>query len=153
MIKAANVYRWGLWLATLGTLLLAAVQALSGHWIIFFLFWPGGPDYGLGFTHAMASLASYHRAAGFVVGGFSLVTLFFAFASKSNRWVRILAIVGVIMTALAASGGYLYYTSGYQDRMALGQMADAFVGVFAAYFFQLFFMKGDPAVGIKRQAS
>jgi hypothetical protein len=146
MMMLNKVYRWGLWISTIIIVLLAALQALSGHWIIYFFLWAGGPDYGNAFVRAMASLASYHRMAGFTVGALSIVVLFFAFASKPNRWVRIFAVLGFIMTALAASGGILYVTSGFGDRMALGRMADAFVGVFGAYFIQLFFMNGIPRI-------
>ena len=133
-----------MWIATIAVTLLAALQALSGHWVIFFLLWPGGPNYGSAFAQAMVTLGSYHRIAGFIVGGFSIVILFFAFFSKSSIYVRIFAVVAFIMTALAASGGFLYVRSGYLDRMSLGQMADAFVGVFGAYLIQFFFMNKTP---------
>jgi uncharacterized membrane protein len=136
---------WGLWVSTIIIVLLAALQALSGHWVIYFFLWPGGPSYGSAFVQAMVSLASYHRMAGFTVGALSIVVLFFAFASKPSIYVRIFAVVGFIMVALAASGGILYVTSGLQDRMGLGRMADAFVGVLGAYLIQLFFMNRTPA--------
>jgi len=141
-----KVCRWGLWISTIIILLLSAVQALSGNWITYFLFLPGASSFGNAFLRAMVSLASYHRFAGFAIGGLSVLVLFFAFFSKSSIWVRIFAVVGFIMMALAAAGGVLYVTSGHGDQMALGQMSDAFVGVFGAYFIQLFFMNGTPSL-------
>jgi hypothetical protein len=139
-----NICLRGLWISTLAILLLTALQGLSGHWIIFFLLWPGGPATGHTFIQAMGDLSTYHRIAGFVIGALSILVLFFAFYSRSTIYVRVLAILGLAMTALAASGGILYFNSRFLDRWSLGQMADAFVGVFAAYFIQLFFMNGTP---------
>jgi hypothetical protein len=139
-----RVFIWGLWIATIVALLLSALQGLSGHWIVFFLIWPMQPPFGQAFINAMVKLSSYHRMAGFAVGGLSVLILFFAFASKSSIYTRIFAVVGFAMTVLAAYGGYLYVTSGFQDRWSLGQMADAFIGVFGAYFIQLLFMIKTP---------
>ena len=69
-----------------------------------------------------------------------MVTLIFALLSKPGVLVRVCAIVGLVMAGLATLGGYLYVTSVFKDRWSLGQMADAFVGVFGAYFVQLIFM-------------
>jgi hypothetical protein len=134
-----------LWIATVAILLLAALQALSGNWIVYFYFWPGGAFYGSSLVRLVLWLAKYHITTGFIVGGLSIIVLVFAFISKSGLWVRIFAAAGLIMVGLAASGGIGFVTSGFQDRMSLGRMADAFVGVFAAYFFQLFFMKVQPS--------
>ncbi|HTY82462.1 MAG TPA: hypothetical protein VMB24_06730 [Dehalococcoidales bacterium] len=141
-----RIYRWALWITTIIIVLLAAIQALSGDWVTYFLLWPGGPSYGNSFVQAMVQLASYHKYAGFAVGTLSILALIFAFTSKRNNWVKAFSVVGFIMTALAASGGVLYVRSGFGDRMALGQMSDAFVGVFGAYFIQLFFMNGVPRI-------
>jgi len=135
---------WGLWITTILIVLISAIQALSGHWVTFFLIWTGGPDYGNTFTQAMLALGNYHKIGGWVTGGLSVVILYFAFVSKSSVYTRIFAVVGFIMTVLAAWGGYLYVTSSFQDRMSLGQMADAAVGVTGVYLIQLFFMNKTP---------
>ncbi len=137
-------HKFGLWISTIAVILLAALQGLSGNWIVFFFLWPGGPDFGNRFIQAMVRLSSYHRTAGFAIGAISILILFFAFRSKSSIYVRIFAVLGFVMTALAATGGILYVTSNYQDRLGLGQMADAFVGVFGTYFIQLIFMSTTP---------
>jgi hypothetical protein len=137
-------YLWGLWISTILALLIAALQVLSGHWVSFFLLWPGGPSLGIIFIRGLMALAIYHRIAGFAIGGLSILILLFAFFSRSSIWVRSFAIMGLVMTALAASGGILYITSSLMDRLSLGQMADAAIGVFGAYFIQLFFMNKTP---------
>jgi hypothetical protein len=98
----------------------------------------------------MAKLAIYHRYAGYTIGGISILILFFVFLSKQHILVRTFAIVGFIMTVLAALGGVLYVNSAFQDRLSLGQMSDAFIGVFGAYFIQLFFMNKMPKFPWKR---
>ena len=139
-----KIYLRGLWISTIAILLLSALQGLSGHWIVLFLLWPGGPASGTTFIQAMGDLSTYHRIAGFVTGALSILVLFFAFFSKATIYVRVFAVLGFAMTALAAIGGILYVTSRFLDRWSLGQMADAFVGVFGAYFIQLFFMNKTP---------
>jgi len=139
-----KIVRPGLWVLTILAVLLSAVQALSGHWIVFFFLWPGGPSFGGSFVRAMLDLGAYHRAAGFAVGGIAVLILACVFLSRWNGYVRVLAVVGLALVGLCAEGGYRYYTSGYQDRWALGQMADAFVGVLGVYLIQLFFMNRTP---------
>jgi hypothetical protein len=141
-----RISRWGLWISTLVVLLVTAIQGISGHWVAFFLIWPGpgGPVFGHTALQIVAKLPSYHKMAGFAIGGISVLVLFFAYTSKSSIYVRVFAVLGIVMTALAATGGILYVHSGLQNRWALGQMADAFVGVFGAYFIQLFFMNRTP---------
>ena len=92
----------------------------------------------------MVDLGTYHRIGGWTTGGLSVVILYFAFFSRSTVYTRIIAMVGFIMTVLAALGGYLYVTSGFADRMSLGQMADAATGVTGVYLIQLFFMNKTP---------
>lgn len=130
----------GLWVSTIVILLLAALQGLSGNWVAFFLLWPGAPSFGQTFIRLLIGLAAYHMKAGFAVGSISVLVLFFAFFSKSNIWVRIFAVLGFVVVVLAVMGGVLYVTSQLQDRLSLGQMADAFVGVLAAYFLLLLFL-------------
>ena len=134
-----KTYVTALWVSTIAILATSAFQALSGHWVSFFLFWPGfqSLDRYLGFLNTLASM---HRAIGFATAGLSLVVLLFAVLSKPGMAVRLFAILGLAMVALAAIGGYLYVTSVFKDRWSLGQMADAFVGVFGAYFLQVLFM-------------
>jgi hypothetical protein len=140
----------GLWVSTIVILLIAALQGLSGHWVAFFLLWPGGPTFGQTLIRILIGLSGYHIKAGFAVGAISVPVLFFAFFSKSNILVRIFAVVGFIIVILAVMGGFLYVTSKLQDRWSLGQMADAFVGVFAAYFLQIIFMIKTPKFPWKR---
>ena len=134
-----------LWASTIAVLLLIMLQGFSGNWITYFLILPGGPaNLSQSFIEVLAKLAIYHRIMGFVTGLVSILVLVFAFISRSTIYVRIFAVVGFIIAALAAVGGFLFITSGFQDRWALGQMADAFIGSFAAYFIQLFFMNKTP---------
>jgi hypothetical protein len=139
--KLQKVSSKSLWISTLAVLVLMSIQAWSGNWITFFLILPGGSG-GLSdqFLKAMAGLSVYHAIMGFLIGIGSIIVLIFAFTSKSSIYVRIFAILGLIITASAAMGGVLFTQSGYQDRWPLGQMADSFVGAFAAYLLQLFFM-------------
>ncbi len=134
-----TVFVRGLWICTIAIVATAAFQALSGHWVAFFLFWPGFPSLE-NYLGLLNTLASLHRVFGVITGVLSIATLVFALLSKPGLIVRICAIVGLVMVGLAVLGGYLYVTSVFQDRWSLGQMADAFVGVFGAYFIQLIFM-------------
>ncbi len=129
----------GLWISTIAILATSGFQALTGHWVSFFLFWPGfqSLDKYLGFLNTLASM---HRVIGFVTAGLGIAVTAFAFVSRPGRTVRLFALLGLVMVGLAATGGYLYVTSVFKDRWSLGQMADAFVGVFGAYFLQLLFM-------------
>lgn len=134
-----NTFLWGLWVCTGAILVTSAYQALSGHWISFFLFWPGFESLQK-YASLLDTLASLHKVLGLVTALLSIPVLVFAFFSKSKALVRIFAVVGFAMVLLAALGGYRYVTSAFKDRWSLGQMADAFVGVFGAYFIQLVFM-------------
>lgn len=139
-----NFFQWALWISTILIILIGGLQGLSGNWITFFLVWPGGPDFGQAFTQFLAALSAYHIGMGFVVGALSVLIIIFAFLAKSGLYVKILSFIGLIMTALAAAGGVLYVNSAFQDRMGLGQMADAFVGMIGIYLIQLFFMNRTP---------
>jgi hypothetical protein len=143
--KLQKVSLRGLWISTLAVLVVMSVQAWSGNWITFLLILPGGPsDLSAQFVQAMANLSICHAIMGFVTGVGSIIVLIFAFIYKSSIYVRIFAILGLIITASAAIGGVLFAQSGFQDRWPLGQMADSFVGAFAAYLLQLFFMNRTP---------
>ena len=134
---------WGLWVLVPAILAISVYQPLSGHWVAFFLLWPGFPSMeqlgGL-----LAALASVHRVLGFVTGALSVPILAFGFFSGPSRWVRVFAVVGFVMVFITVLGGYIYVTSVFKDRWSLGQMADASVGVFGAYFLQLIFMARGP---------
>jgi heme A synthase len=127
-----------LWASTGVILALLTLQGLSGNWITYFLVLPGGPA-GLSqvFIGGLVSLALYHRVTGFIIGFLSILVLILAFVRRWSNYVRLFAVLGFIITALAAMGGYLFVKSGFEDRWALGQMSDAFVGAYAAYFLQL----------------
>ena len=134
-----------LWVSTIVLLLLLSLQALSGNWVTFFLILPGGPtNISQSFIGALIKLAIYHKLMGFVIGGISILVLIFAFIRRSSIYVRVFAVLGFIITVSAGIGGFLFVKSGFQDRWALGQMADSFVGEYAAYFLQLFFMNKTP---------
>jgi hypothetical protein len=139
--KSQLLFARVLWILTMVILAVTTVQAISGNWITYFAILPGGSaNLSQAFLQAMAGLATYHRIVGFVMGGLSILTLVFAFLHKSGIYVRIFAILGLAAMASAAIGGYLFVQSGFQDRWSLGQMSDSFVGVYAAYFIQLYFM-------------
>ena len=134
-----------LWVCTLAILAIMTVQGFSGNWITIFLVLPGGPtNLGEQFLMAMAGLARYHSVMGFAIGVLSIVIVVLAFLSRASIYVRILAVLGLLITFSAALGGYLFVTSGNSDRWPLGQMMDSFIGAFIAYFLQLFFMNGTP---------
>jgi hypothetical protein len=135
--------RW-LWIATIVLVVLIAVQGLSGNWVTLFLALPGATDLAAAFIEAMAGLSVFHAWMGFTIGIFSILVLVLAFLAKSSVYVRVFAVIGVVLAASAILGGYLFFSSGYQDRWALGQMADSFVGAFAAFLLQLFFMNRTP---------
>ena len=134
-----RVYVRGLWACTIAILAISGFQALSGHWVALFLFWPGFQSLGK-YMGLLNSLASLHRVFGFLTGGLSVVTLVFALLARPRMLVRLSSIVGLGVVGLAVIGGILYVTSVFKDRWSLGQMADAFVGVFAVYFVQLLLM-------------
>ncbi len=131
---------------TIAIVLLSAVQVISGHWVTFYLLWPGGPSLGSRetFIPAMVKLGSFHKVLGLAIGALALVILPTAVWSKSSRYVMACAVVGLGMAALTVAGGILFVTSGFQDRWSLGQMADASVGVSIAFLVQLFFMNATP---------
>jgi hypothetical protein len=143
--KLQRIFSIALWTSTLAILVVMTIQALSGNWITFFLILPGGPaNLSQSFIGALVKLAIYHKLMGFVIGGISILILIFAFIRRSSIYVRIFAVLGFIITVSAGIGGFLFVKSGLQDRWALGQMADSFVGAYAAYFLQLFFMNKTP---------
>jgi len=134
-----------LWVSTIVVLVLITVQAFSGNWITYFLILPGGPaNLSQGFIEGLVKLSIYHKIMGFVTGLVSILVLVFAFIHRSSVYVRIFAVLGFIITVSAGVGGLLFVQSGFQDRWPLGQMADSFVGAYAAYFLQLFFMNKTP---------
>ena len=139
-----RICRWGLWISTILVLLLAAVQGVSGNWTVFYLLWPG---YNAGdiFLRVVVWLSIFHIKLGFAIGAVSILIIIFAFLSKSNWWVRIFSVVGLGVTFSAAMGGYLFVTTGFEDRLSLGQMADSSIAVLAAYFLMLFFMNKAPS--------
>jgi predicted MFS family arabinose efflux permease len=135
-----------LWVSTIVILVLVNLQGFSGNWVTFFLILPGGTSaFGTGFIPVLVKLGYYHRYTGFAITLISILVLILAFLKKSTVYVRVFAVLGFVLTVVAAYGGYLFFTSRYEDRLALGQMADAFVGVDAAYFLQLFFMNRTPS--------
>jgi hypothetical protein len=141
-----------LWISTLAILVVMSVQALSGNWITFLFILPGRPaDLSLGFIQAMAKLSFYHQIAGFAIVCISVVILIFAFIHKTTLYVRIFSALGFVITVSAVIGGFVYVTSALEDRWSLGQMADSFVGAFAAYLLQLFFMNKTPGFLLKKK--
>ena len=144
--KMQNISLKGLWISTIAILVIMSVQGLSGNWITFFFVWPGGPgsQVGIAFVSAMAGLAQYHAAMGFAIGAISILILILAFMYRATVYVRIFAVLGFLITASAVMGGILYVSTVFQDRWSLGQMADSFVGAYAAYLLQLFFMNRTP---------
>lgn len=134
-----------LWISTLAILVVVSIQALSGNWITFFLILPGGPaNLSQSFIDTLVKVAIYHKLMGIVIGGISILILIFAFVRRSSIYVRIFAVLGFIIIVSAGIGGFLFVKSGFQDRWPLGQMADSFVGAYAAYFLQLFLMNKTP---------
>jgi hypothetical protein len=143
--KLERTSSMALWISTLAILLVLSVQALSGNWTTYFLILPGAPaNLSQSFIGALVKLAIYHKLMGFVIGGISILVLIFAFIRRSSIYVRIFAVLGFIITVSAGIGGFLFVKSGFQDRFTLGQMSDSFVGAYAAYFLQLFFMNKTP---------
>jgi hypothetical protein len=130
----------GLWASTIIILLLSGLQGFTGNWIVIFILWAGGPTLGAALTRILATMPNYHILAGFIIGIISILALIFAFFSRTHILVRVFAVIGFITVTLAVWGGFLYVTSEFQDRLSLGQMADAFVGVFAAYFLLFVFL-------------
>jgi hypothetical protein len=143
-----------LWVSTIVILVLVSLQGFSGNWVTYFLILPGGSSFfSQAFILGLVKLGIYHRIMGFVITLISIVVLVFAFLKKSSIYVRVFAVLGFVLTAVAALGGYLFFVSKFQDRLALGQMADAFVGADAAYFLQLFFMNRTPSFRFNSEGS
>jgi hypothetical protein len=137
LMKQQNVTSLrGLWISTIGVLLIDAVQGLTGNWATFFLAWPNS-DVGNTILQVTARMASYHIKVGFAVGALSILIVVFAFASKSSMYVRIFSVLGLVITLSAVWGGLLFVSSMFVDRLGLGQMADSFVGAFSSYFLML----------------
>ena len=110
----------GLWVCTAAILVTSAYQALGGHWISFFLFWPGFESLQHHIS-LLGALASLHGVLGFLTCALSIPLLVFAFLSKPNVFVRIFAAVGFAMVFVAVLGGYPCVTSMFKDpeRLAL----------------------------------
>ena len=143
--KLQRIFSMALWISTLAILVVMSIQALSGNWITFFLILPGAPaNLSQSLIGALVKLAIYHKITGFVIGGISILILIFAFIRRSSIYVRIFAVIGFIITVSVGVGGFQFVKSGFQDRWGLGQMADSFVGAYAAYLLQLFFMNKTP---------
>jgi hypothetical protein len=143
--KMQPIFSKALWILTLIMLVILTLQGFSGNWITFFLILPGVPaNLSQTFIGAVSRLAAYHVVAGFIAGLISILVLIFAFMHRSSIYVRIFAILGLIITASAGMGGFLFVKSGFQDRWPLGQMADSLIGAYAAYFLQLLFMNKTP---------
>jgi hypothetical protein len=140
----SKFFIYSLWTTTLAIVLLSAIQVLSGNWVTYFFLFPGGPNYGERFMRAMADLGTYHKIMGFVIGALSITIPPLAFLARANNYVKVFSLLGFVVTILAAIGGVAYVNSGFGDRLGLGQMADAAVGVFVAFFLQLFFMNQVP---------
>jgi len=138
-----KVYLRGLWISAILFIVLCAVQGWSGNWSVFYFVWPGSNS-GIAFTRFVAGLASYHMKMGYGIGVVSILIVAFAFLSKSNLYVRIFAVLGLVLTAVAALGGYVYVHSSFQDRLSLGQMADSFIAALTAYFIMLIFLNRTP---------
>lgn len=138
-----RICRWGLWISAILVLILTAVQGVSGNWTVFYLLWPG---YNAGdtFLRIVVWLSFYHIKMGFALGAISILIIVFAFLSKSNWYVRIFSLLGLAVMFSAGMGGYLFVTTGFEDRLSLGQMADSSIAVFVAYFLMLLFMVKVP---------
>jgi hypothetical protein len=142
--------RVALWISAILILLLIAAQGWSGQWVVFYVLWPGAK---IGNTLATVAghFSGYHVKMGFAIGAVSLLILILAFFSRSSLYARILAIVAFALVVLAAAGGVQFVRSGFQDRVSLGQMADSFLGAFAANFLLLFFLNKTPKFPWSRQ--
>jgi hypothetical protein len=133
----------GLLISTIAILILFIAQGWSGNWASFYLIWPGSNP-GATFLQVVSWLDLYHIKTGFAIGGLAVLVVVLAFISRSNLYIRIFAILGLVITVLAVTGGFIFVNSAYQDRLSLGQMADSFIGAFTAYFLMLFFMFYNP---------
>jgi hypothetical protein len=139
-----------LWISTILVLVICALQGWSGGWSTFYLVWPGS-EVSTSFQFFTAKLAMYHMKMGYAIGIISVLIVIFAFLSKSNLYIRIFSILGLVVTAVAALGGYLFVTTYFADRLALGQMADASIGAFALYFILLFLLNRTPRFLLSRK--
>jgi lysylphosphatidylglycerol synthetase-like protein (DUF2156 family) len=142
--------RIALWISTILVLLLIAAQGWSGQWTVFYVLWPGA-DIGNTFATVAGHLSTYHIRLGYAIGAISLLTLVFAFLSRSSLYARIFAVLAFALVVLAAAGGVQFVRSGFQDRLSLGQMADSFLAAFAANFLLLFFLNKTPKFPWSRQ--
>jgi hypothetical protein len=138
-----KISRTGLWVSTIVILALLAAQGISGNWSAFYLAWPGS-NLSEMLIQITARLAAYHVKMGIAIGVITVVIIIFAFLAKSSLYVRVFAILGLVVTASAIMGAFLFVGSGLMDRLSLGQMADSFVGAFAAYFLLLLFASRLP---------
>jgi len=145
--KIQRKFALTLWVLISLILALITLQGFSGNWITYFLILPGGPaNLGQTLIQGLAVLALYHKIMGFLIGLLSILVLILAFVCRSSNYVRLFAVLGFVIIAFAAAGGILFVQSGLQDRWPLGQMTDAFVGAYAAYFLQLYFMNKVPGL-------
>ncbi len=133
--------RMGLWIALIVILVAIVVQGWSGNWTVFFAIWPvKTATYSQTFMSVVGDLTAYHLKMGWGIGIIGILVLILAFLGRANLLVKLLAIAGVALAAVAALGGYHYVHSIFQDQMALGQMADSFLGITVVYFAMLFFL-------------
>src|ERR1039457_6550029 len=95
-----KVAQKALWIATIAILVISAAQGISGHWVTFYLIWPGSESSAQTFLRAMLDLANYHKAAGVAVGVLSILILILALGSLPSIYVRILSLVGLVLTVV-----------------------------------------------------
>jgi hypothetical protein len=140
---SGKIFHVSIWIATFTILVLITLQGWTGGWSVFYLVWPGS-NVSATIVQVTASLAAYHVHMGFGIGVVSILVILLAFLAKSSVYVRLFSILGFGIVVLAALGGFNFVTTAFADRLSLGQMADAFIGAYIAYFLQLFFLNKTP---------
>lgn len=83
----------------------------------------------------------YHAFEGALLLVLSIVILALSFRSTGVRSVRFASFMATAAIISAALGGVLFVFSGYTNNANSAQMGGSFIGAYAFYFLQLYFMK------------
>ncbi|MDV3244419.1 MAG: hypothetical protein LYZ66_04495 [Nitrososphaerales archaeon] len=131
---------------TVLNLVLLSVRAWTGDVVNLFAAFPSGAVTGFsGFFAALQGagpgpLAIWHGVQGMVV--IVLAILIAGLCSRSKaRSVRIVGLLGLFFTLVAALGGYTFVFSSFLNNGNSAQVGGSFLGAYAMYFLVLYYTK------------
>ena len=116
---------------------------------------PAGPvSFSMGWLFQALSdsgiITVYHAFEGALLVALSIIILVLSFRYSGARSVRFASVMAMTAIVSAALGGLLFVFSGYTDNANSAQMGGSFIGAYAFYFLELYFLKGA-TTGLRRQ--